>query len=60
MKIRIIDEHKIASKIANLLVESEDAMNPHPEHNAYNCGLLDAERALRGIPVDIIKETRLQ
>jgi hypothetical protein len=58
MKIKIIDEHKFARIIADLLVESEDSMNPHPEHNAYNWGLIDAERALRGVSVDVIKETR--
>ena len=58
MKIKIIDEHKFSRTIADLLVESEDAHNPHPEHNAYNAGLIDAQRALRGVLVNVIKETR--
>ena len=56
MKPKLIDEHKFARIIAELLVDSEDPNNPHPEHNAYNWGLIDAERALRGVAVDVIKE----
>tara|TARA_R110000822_G_scaffold203135_2_gene340091 strand:+ start:3554 stop:3736 length:183 start_codon:yes stop_codon:yes gene_type:complete len=58
MKIKVINEHKFSRTIADLFIESEDARNPHPEHNAYNCGLIDAERALNGVSVDVIKETR--
>jgi hypothetical protein len=58
MKIKIIDEHKFSRTIADLLIESEDSENPHPEHNAYNYGLIDAERVLLGVSVDAIKETR--
>ena len=53
-----ITEQKLAEIIADLLVESEDSENPNPVFNAYNWGLIDAERALRGVPVDVIKETR--
>ncbi len=60
MKPKLIDEHKFARTIADLLIDSEDATNPHPEHNAYNWGLIDAERALRGVSVDVIKEHRPQ
>lgn len=58
MKIKVINKDKFSRTIADLLIESEDASNPHPEYNAYNYGLIDAERALSGIPVDVIKETR--
>lgn len=58
MKIKVINEHKFSRTIADLLIESEDASNPHPEHNAYNYGLIDAQRALSGVSVDVIKETR--
>ncbi len=58
MKIKVIDEHKFSRAIADLLIEAEDSRNPHPEHNAYNWGLIDAQRALQGVPVDIIKELR--
>ena len=58
MKIKVINEHKFSRTIADLLVESEDARNPHPEHNAYNAGLIDAQRVLSGVSVDVIKETR--
>ena len=58
MKIKIIDEHKFSRTIADLLIESEDSENPHPEHNAYNYGLIDAQRALSGVLVNVIKETR--
>ncbi len=60
MKLRIIDEHKFSRIIADLLRESKNPKNPDTEDNAYNWGLVDAERALLGIPVDIIKETRPQ
>lgn len=39
MKIKVINEDKFSRTIADLLIESEDASNPHPEHNAYNYGL---------------------
>jgi hypothetical protein len=58
MKIKIIDEHKLSRTIANLFIESEDSENPDPQYNAYNYGLIDAQRALRGVSVDVIKETR--
>jgi len=53
-----ITEQSLAQTIADLLVESEDPVNPNLEHNAYNWGLIDAERAIRGVSVDIIKEGR--
>ncbi len=56
MKPKLIDEHKFARIIADLLIDSEDPEKLHPEHNAYNWGLIDAERALRGVSVDVIKE----
>ncbi len=58
MKPKLIDEHKFARIIADLLIESEDPENPHPEDTAYNWGLIDAERALLGVSVDVIKENR--
>ena len=56
MKPKLIDEHKFAQTIADLLIDPVDPENPHPEHNAYNWGLIDAERALRGVAVEVIKE----
>jgi len=56
MKPKLIDEHKFARIIADLLIDPQDSENPHPEHNAYNWGLIDAERALRGVAVEVIKE----
>ena len=58
MKIKVINEDKFSRTIADLLIESEDSENPNPEYNAYNYGLMDAERALRGVSVGVIKETR--
>ena len=58
MKIKVIDEHKFSRNIADLLIESEDSENPNPEHNAYNWGLIDAQRALQGVSIDTIRETR--
>lgn len=55
MRLRVIDEHKFARKIADLLVDSEDNSNPNPENNAYNWGLINAERALRGVSVRTIR-----
>jgi hypothetical protein len=56
--MKLIDDKKFAETIADLLIESEDPKNPNPEHNAYNWGLIDAQRVLQGMPVDIIKELR--
>jgi hypothetical protein len=58
MKIKIIDEHKLSRTIADLLIESEDSENPDPQYNAYNYGLIDAQRVLSGVSVDIIRESR--
>ena len=49
---------EFAHIIADLLIDPEDPDNPHPEHNAYNWGLIDAQRALQGVSVDVIKEHR--
>jgi hypothetical protein len=48
-----MNEKEFAHVIADLLID-----NPHPEHNAYNWGLIDAQRALQGVSVDVIKEHR--
>jgi hypothetical protein len=53
-----ITEQKSAEIISELFRESEDAENPNPEYNAYNWGLIDAERALRGVSIDVIKQGR--
>lgn len=53
-----ITEQSLARTIADLLVESEDPENPNLEHNAYNWGLIDAERAIRGVSIDVIKQGR--
>ena len=53
-----ITEQKAAELIAELFQESEDFENPNPEHNAYNWGLIDAERAFRGVSIDVIKQNR--
>ncbi len=57
MKLRIVDEHKFARKIADLLIESEDNSKPNKVTNAYNWGLIAAQMVLRGVPVTTIKET---
>jgi hypothetical protein len=57
MKLRLIDEHKFARKISDLLIESEDNSKPDKVTNAYNCGLIAAEMVLRGVSVITIKET---
>jgi len=56
MKLKLINEHKFYLDIAELLIDSEDAMNPDPESNSYNWGLLHAQMVLRGVSVDAIKE----
>lgn len=53
-----ITEQKLAEIIADLLVESEDSENPNPVFNAYNWGLIDAQRALHGVSIDVIKKNR--
>lgn len=42
--------------IAELMVESPDPMNPNPEHNAYNWGLVHAMLVFSGGDVKAIKE----
>jgi len=56
MKLKVINEHKFNLDITDLLVDPEDPDNPHPEHNAYNWGLLHAQMVLRGVPVGAIKQ----
>jgi hypothetical protein len=51
-----MNEDKFSRIIADLLIESEDSENPDPQHNAYNWGLVHAEMALRGVPVNVIKK----
>ena len=58
--MKLIDDKKFAVIIAELLVESEDAENPNPVFNAYNWGLVDAQRVLLGVPIDVIKKNRPQ
>jgi hypothetical protein len=53
-----VTEQKLAEIISELLVEPRDTNNPHPEHNAYNWGLIDAQRALQGVSLDVIKKHR--
>ncbi len=53
-----INEQKFAKIIADLLIESEDAENPNPVFNAYNWGLIDAQRALHGVSIEVIKQNR--
>jgi hypothetical protein len=53
-----INEQKFAKIIADLLVESEDPENPNPVFNAYNWGLIDAQRALHGVSIEVIKQNR--
>ena len=48
--------NSIIDVIADLLIDPEDPDNPHPEHNAYNWGLLHAQMVLRGVPVGAIKQ----
>jgi hypothetical protein len=53
-----ITEQKFAEIIADLLVESEDPENPNPVFNAYNWGLIDAQRVLQGVSIDVVKKNR--
>jgi hypothetical protein len=53
-----ITEQKLAEIITELFRESEDFENPNPEYNAYNWGLIDAQRALQGVSIDVIKQGR--
>jgi hypothetical protein len=58
MKTKLMNEKEFAYIIAELLIDPEDPSNQHPEHNAYNWGLIDAQRALQGVSIDVIKEHR--
>ena len=53
-----MNDKKFAEAIAELMIYSGDPENPDPQSNGYNWGLVDAERVLRGIPLDVIKERR--
>lgn len=50
-------EQKFAELIAELMIESPDPENPDPQRNGYNWGLVHAEMAFRGIPLETIKES---
>jgi hypothetical protein len=58
MRYKLVDIDKFSAGISNLLVESEDSVNPNPEHNAYNWGLAHANLLLSGATVESIKESR--
>jgi hypothetical protein len=53
MTQRTKEEFEIA--IAELLIEPEDPMNPHLEHNAYNWGLAHATLVLNGGDIEAIR-----
>jgi hypothetical protein len=56
MKLKVINKYKIDANITDLMIESEDPMNPNPEHNAYNWGLAHAQLILSGADPKVIKE----
>jgi hypothetical protein len=56
MRYKLVDIDKFSAGICDLLVESEDSVNPNPEHNAYNWGLAHANLLLSGATVESIKE----
>ena len=48
MNLKVINTDKINKNITDLMIESEDPMNPNPEHTAYNWGLTHASLILSG------------
>jgi hypothetical protein len=56
MKLKVINTDKISTNITDLMIESEDPMNPNPEHNAYNWGLAHASLILFGADPKLIKD----
>jgi len=56
MKLKVINKYKIDANIIDLMIESEDPMNPNPEHNAYNWGLAHASLILAGADPKVIKD----
>lgn len=56
MKLKVINTDKISTNITDLMIESEDPMNPNPEHNAYNWGLAHASLILFGGDPKLIKD----
>ena len=56
MKLKVINTDKISKNITDLMIESEDPMNPNPEHNAYNWGLAHAQLILAGADPKVIKD----
>ena len=53
-----LTEQEIAERIADLMIESPDSENPHPEHNAYNWGLAHAQLVFQGGNVEAIRATQ--
>ena len=56
MKLKVINKYKIDANIIDLMIESEDPMNPNPEHNAYNWGLAHAQLVLAGVDPNLLKD----
>jgi hypothetical protein len=51
-----LTEEQFHISINELMIEPEDAENPHPEHNAYNWGLAHALLVYSGGDPKTIKE----
>jgi hypothetical protein len=51
-----LSEEQFNIAINQLMIEPEDATNPHPEHNAYNWGLAHALLIYSGGDPKAIKE----
>ena len=50
-----LSEEQFNLAINQLMIEPEDAENPHPEHNAYNWGLAHAGLILNGVDIEAIR-----
>jgi len=55
MTSKDITRDEFAKKIADLMIESPDPMNPDPQSNGYNWGLAHAQMLFGGADVDTIK-----
>lgn len=51
-----LTEQEFSKRIAELMIELPDPMNPNLEHNAYNWGLAHAQLIFQGGSVKAIKD----
>ena len=56
MTTNTLTQQEFAEKIAELMIDSTDPLNPDPQTNSYNWGLAHAEMIFNGADVESIKK----